>query len=61
MANNAGKICTGCDRRRKTCAYQDPLTGRSEDLCERCSLIIDSLTEAYARDASLPLSYYCKG
>ncbi len=52
--------CAGCDRVYKLCAYQDPLTGQSEDLCERCSLIIDSLTESYARDPERDLSYYCK-
>jgi hypothetical protein len=55
-----GKACTSCNKVCKLCPYQDPLTGRSEDLCEGCSLIIDSLTESYARDPERDLSYYCK-
>ena len=60
MAPTAGPACRGCEKVRKLCPYQDPLTGRSEDLCEGCSLIIDSLTESYARDPERDLSYYCK-
>ena len=60
MANEVGTPCTGCGNVCKLCPYQDPLTGRSEDLCEGCSVIIDSLTESYARDPERDLSYYCK-